>query len=76
MSYIDLKTLPEEHPLRNAKLDTIGAEFKHCRSYDFTKVEAGRPLANNSYNDLEGVYASNLYSWRVPTSTTKHQEKS
>lgn len=69
MSYIDLKYLPEDHPLRNAKLDTISAEFKHCRSYEFKKVEPGRGLAGDTYNTLEGVYASNLYSWRVPTST-------
>lgn len=69
MTYIDLKTLPEEHPLRNAKLDTISAEFKHCRSAEFTVVVPGRPLANDTYNELEGVYAGNLYSWRVPSST-------
>lgn len=70
MTYIDLKTLPEDHPLRNTLLDKIGAEFKHCRSAEFTLVVPGRPLANDTYNELEGVYASNLYQWRVRSSTT------
>lgn len=70
MTYIDLKKLPEDHPLRNTKLDKIGAEFKHCRSAEFTLVEPGRGLANNTYNDLGGVYAGNFYSWRVRASTT------
>lgn len=67
MSYIDLKTLPEAHPFRNTSLDKIGAEFKRCASHsDFRLVEPGRPLANNTYNTLEGVWAS-FYEWRVPT---------
>lgn len=68
MSYIDLKYLPEDHPLRNTALDKIGAEFKRCGSYSaFRLVEPGRPLADNTYNTLEGVWAK-FYEWRVPES--------
>lgn len=70
MNYIDLKTLPEDHPLRNTSLDKIGAEFKRCASdSEFRLVVPGRQLADNTYNTLEGVWAM-FYEWRVPESAS------
>lgn len=65
-AYIDLKTLPEEHPLRNTPLDKIGAEFKHQAWDAFRPIEQGRPLANDTYNTLEGPWPI-FFDWRAPT---------
>jgi hypothetical protein len=67
MEYVNLKRLPEAHPLRNALLVEIGAEFKHISAHvdAFAPVEPGRPMAEYTYNTLEMPWI-NFMDWRVP----------
>lgn len=65
MSYIDLKTLPEEHPLRNTLLVEIGAECRRVSSAGvFNPIDPNRSLASITYNELNGPFLS-FFDWRV-----------
>ena len=66
MDYVDLKYLDPEHPLRNALLVDLGAEFKHVQWSKFRPLERDKPLAVNTYNTLTGVWVD-FYDWRVPS---------
>lgn len=70
MNHIDLGTLPEEHPLRNKPLGEIGAQFKHCRSPEFTTVTGSGPLSKSTYNELDGMHSTTLFQWRAPNPET------
>ncbi len=64
-SYVELRYLPFDHPLRNTLLVDLGAEFKHPQWVEFRPLERGRPLAKNTYNTLDGAWLD-FYEWRVP----------
>lgn len=72
MDYIDLRKLPEEHPLLNKPLGEIGAQFKHCRSPEFITVDQGGPLSKATYNELEGMHSTTLFQWRAPKEPSSH----
>lgn len=65
MEYIDLKTLPENHPLRDRLLVEIGAEYKHINGHEFKPVVPGRPMAEYAYNTLSSDW-TNFMDWRAP----------
>lgn len=72
MDYLDLRKLPEEHPLCNKPLGEIGAQYKNCRSPEFITVSGGGPLSKATYNELEGMHSTTLFSWRVPAEASSH----
>lgn len=68
MTYIDLKTLPEEHPLRNTLLSEIGAECRRVSSAgEFNPIDPNRSLASITYNELNGPFLA-FFEWRAPES--------
>jgi hypothetical protein len=68
--FYNLEYLAEDHPMRNAPLAEIGAQFKHCMGHEFKTVEPGRGLAFDTYNTLQGAWLS-FFEWRVPKETHK-----
>lgn len=64
-THIKLKYLPDSHPLRNKLLLDLGAEFKHPAWEEYKPIEAGRPLADNTYNTLSRGW-QDFYEWRIP----------
>lgn len=66
MDYIDLKKLPEEHPLRNAVLGEIHAEFKHIHGDEFRLVEPGHDLGLETYNSISNPWWHRFFDWRAP----------
>lgn len=69
-THIHLRYLPYEHPLRNTLLLELGAEFKHSAWDEFKPIEAGRPLADNTYNTLSRGWMD-FYEWRIPNPEAK-----
>lgn len=63
--YIRMKNLAYNHPLRNRLLIEMEAEFKHPAWLDFKPLEAGKPLADNTYNTLSRGW-QDFYEWRIP----------
>lgn len=68
--WIELRYLRDDHPLRNTLLIDLGAEFKHSAWPEFKPLEAGRPLADNTYNTLSRPW-TDFYQWRVPAPAEK-----
>lgn len=68
-NYIDLKTLPEEHPLRNTLLAELGAECRRVSSGGgFNPIDPTRSLGTITYNELDGPFLA-FFDWRVPESS-------
>lgn len=67
---IYLRRLAYDHPLRNTLLLDLKAEFKHSAWLDFRPIEAGRPLADNTYNTLSRGW-QDFYDWRIPNQEVK-----
>jgi len=66
-NYIDLRYLPEDHPLRNTLLVDIRAEFRKSTWPEWTPiVRGGGKFEDKTYNDLDGVWAEAFYLWRAP----------
>ena len=62
MTYLDLSTLPIEHPLRNWPLGDIDAEYS-LQGQKWKPVKTWR-LAKASYNELGPVWHINQ-EWRA-----------
>ena len=52
---IDLGELPEDHPMRNAPLASIGAEYKHCLKSEWTVIEP-HGLGTYTFNEVDGAW--------------------
>lgn len=64
-AYLKLKYLRHDHPLRDTLLIDLEAEFKHPAWDEYKPIEAGRPLADNTYNTLSRGW-QDFYEWRIP----------
>lgn len=51
-----LRTLPEDHPLRNKALIEVGAEYKRYDSKLWQAVTPPYGIAKKTYNDLDSVW--------------------
>jgi hypothetical protein len=60
---IDLKELPEEHPLRNTPLGEIRAEIRHILQTRWRSVVTWK-ISKNTFNEL-GSHWLVYNQWRV-----------
>jgi hypothetical protein len=60
---IDLKELPEKHPLRNMPLGEIKAEIRHILQTRWRSVAAWK-IAKNTFNELDPAWME-CAQWRV-----------
>lgn len=59
-----LETLPKDHPLRNAALIDIGAEYKSPTAKDWRAVLPSFRIARYCFNDLGPAWV-NHSTWRA-----------
>ena len=65
--YVDLRNLPEEHPMRNALLVDIGAEYKKTMWLEWRPILRGSgKFEDRTYNQLDGPWLADYYQWRAP----------
>lgn len=61
---VDLKQLPREHPLRNAPLADIGAEYQWEKGGPWKQVFHSFRIAGSTFNSLGAVWTDD-WTWRA-----------
>ena len=64
MNEAALESLPQDHPLRNATLIAIGAEYKFPVAKNWRPVLASFKIARCCFNDLGEAWVKNI-TWRA-----------
>jgi hypothetical protein len=66
-TYVDLATLPEDHPLRNRALADINAEYSNKVAGSWKVITPGFGIARFTFNELAHGPWPMMNNWRAPT---------